>query len=69
MGDNGPPCVPSQYKTSSYSSGGGECVGVAAPAAGDCRVLDTKDQAGPVLTVPRAAWEVFTTAVQAGDFG
>lgn len=49
----------SAWFKSSYSSGeGGECVEVATAADG-VRVRDSKDPAGPVLTVAPGAWTGF----------
>lgn len=49
------------WRKSSYSGGqGGNCVEVATRAeAGSVMVRDSKDQAGPVLSFPREAWQVF----------
>ncbi|WP_351234625.1 DUF397 domain-containing protein [Streptomyces sp. NPDC002133] len=45
--------------TSSYSSGaGGECVEVAAAPA-VVRVRDSKDKAGPILSLTSDAWREF----------
>ncbi|MGH3314412.1 MAG: DUF397 domain-containing protein [Streptomyces sp.] len=49
----------SAWFKSSYSSGeGGECVEVAA-CLGTVRIRDSKDQAGPVLSVAPARWAAF----------
>lgn len=56
---------------SSYSSNGGDCIEVAAnlaPTHGIVPVRDSKVQAGPVLTVPAAAFSSFVAGVKAGEF-
>lgn len=57
------PAVPeSAWFKSSYSSGGGgECVEVAA-TVGHVHVRDSKNIAGPVLTVTPEAWNGFVRA-------
>jgi hypothetical protein len=55
------------WRKSSYSSnGGGECVEVTSGLRGDVAVRDSKDPAGPVLTVTPDDWQVFTSAIKAG---
>lgn len=50
------------WRKSSYSASQSECVEVAlAPTVG---VRDTKDREGGVLTIPAAAWAVFTRRVR-----
>jgi hypothetical protein len=55
---NGGTCVQVGWRTSSYSANGGDCVEVAATPE---RVLvrDSKNPAGPALTVPTPAWRTF----------
>lgn len=54
---------------SSYSgSGGGNCVEVGDLGNGHRAVRDSKDPAGPVLTLTPAAWSSFTAGVCDGQF-
>lgn len=46
------------FKSSYSGAEGGECVEVASAADG-IRIRDSKDPAGPVLTVRREAWAEF----------
>lgn len=54
-----------EFVKSSYSGGnaGQECVEVARNAPGTVAVRDSKDSAGPVVTVSPAAWGAFVGAV------
>jgi hypothetical protein len=57
------------WRKSSYSNGsGGDCVEVANLDGGYCAVRDSKDPAGPALTLAHADWSAFTSAVRSGDF-
>ncbi|MFH9606180.1 DUF397 domain-containing protein [Streptomyces sp. NPDC017448] len=61
-----------RWFTSSYSDNGGACVEVATNLAaphGIVPVRDSKDVAGPVLTVAAAAFSTFVAGVRAGDLG
>ncbi|MFH8881380.1 DUF397 domain-containing protein [Streptomyces californicus] len=61
-----------RWFTSSYSENGGACVEVATNLAaphGIVPVRDSKDTAGPVLTVPAAAFSTFVAGVRTGDLG
>jgi hypothetical protein len=49
----------SDWRTSSYTGGRGNCVEVAG-AAHVVIVRDTKDRSGVVLSVPASAWQRFT---------
>jgi hypothetical protein len=53
------------WRTSSYTgNGGGTCVEVG-HAEGQIAIRDTKNHgAGPVLTVPAAAWKSFTETLR-----
>ncbi|UWM48217.1 DUF397 domain-containing protein [Streptomyces carpaticus] len=56
-----------RWFTSSYSSNGGQCVEVAANLAashGIVPIRDSKNPAGPVLTVPAGAFAAFVAAVK-----
>jgi len=50
----------SDWRTSSYTGGQGNCVEVAADAERTVMVRDTKNRSGAVLTVPASAWQKFT---------
>jgi hypothetical protein len=49
------------FKSSYSGAEGGQCVEIAAGTAA-VHVRDSKDVAGPVLTVSRAAWDGFVTS-------
>ena len=55
--------MPSDWRTSSYTGGQGNCVEVAGTAS-TIHVRDTKDQAGAVLTIPVTAWKAFTDSLR-----
>jgi hypothetical protein len=50
------------WRTSSYSYDSGGCVEVA-PAPDRVLVRDSKDRAGPALTLPTTTWRAFLTTV------
>lgn len=57
------------WRKSSYSNGsGGDCVEVA-DLDGRYAVRDSKNPAGPALTVTRTGWSAFITGVRSGDLG
>ncbi|MGW4250531.1 DUF397 domain-containing protein [Streptomyces californicus] len=61
-----------RWFTSSYSDNGGQCVEIATNLAtphGIVPVRDSKDAAGPVLTVPAAAFSTFVAGVRDGGLG
>lgn len=69
MTDN-PDLTGAVWRKASYSNGnGGDCVEVADLPGGQRGVRDSKDAAGPILTLPAAGWQVFTAGVRCGDFG
>ncbi|MFR9673138.1 DUF397 domain-containing protein [Streptomyces sp. TR06-5] len=52
------------WRKSTYSdSSGGECLEMA-PTRSAVHVRDSKDTAGPVLRVPRAAWRCFVARLR-----
>jgi hypothetical protein len=53
----------SDWRTSSYTGGQGNCVEVA-DTARMVLIRDTKDQAGAVLTIPASAWQTFTDSLK-----
>jgi Domain of unknown function (DUF397) len=57
-----------QWRKSSRSTGGNQCVEVAA-AGGVYAVRDSKNPAAGHLAFSAAAWAEFLTAVKSGTFG
>jgi hypothetical protein len=55
-------CVEVGWRTSSYSTDQGDCVEVA-PAPEGILVRDSKNPAGPALTLPTPAWQAFLTTL------
>ena len=55
-------CVEVGWRTSSYSYESGNCVEVA-PAPDAVLIRDSKNRAGPALTVPPATWHAFLTTI------
>ncbi|MCX4750443.1 DUF397 domain-containing protein [Kitasatospora sp. NBC_01287] len=55
------------WRTSSYSSGNGQCVEVAS-AVGAVATRDSKDPNGPALTFPAVEWLGFIKMVKARSF-
>jgi hypothetical protein len=53
----------SQWRKSTYSSNGGQCVEVAGTASG-VAVRDTTNRIGSTLSVPAAAWIAFLASVR-----
>ncbi|MFF4168654.1 DUF397 domain-containing protein [Streptomyces sp. NPDC001744] len=61
-----------RWFTSSYSSNGGNCVEVAVnlvPAQGTVPVRDSKNPAGPTLSLPVTAFTAFVNGVKSGRLG
>jgi hypothetical protein len=56
-----------RFTKSSYSTNGGDCVELAATAAG-VHVRDSKDPHGPVLTFAFAQFRDYLARVKSGDF-
>ena len=52
------------YRKSSRSDGSGDCVEVADNVPGRVLVRDSKDQAGPSLAFPPAAWRSFVESTK-----
>jgi hypothetical protein len=58
-------CVEVAWRKSSFSEGGGtDCVEVAL-AEGRAAVRDSKNDSGPILVMPAAAWQLFVVEVSA----
>ncbi len=54
------------WAKSSYSDpNGGNCIEARQPGADTVQVRDSKDPAGPVLSVSSQCWHAFTAAVRA----
>lgn len=56
------------WRKSSYSGSGNNCVEVAWPAAGVVAVRDTKDSQGTPLAFGPQQWRRFAAGVKAGRF-
>ncbi|MFG2601371.1 DUF397 domain-containing protein [Streptomyces sp. NPDC048462] len=57
---------------SSFSENGGQCVEVATnlvASRGVVPVRDSKDAAGPVLSVPTGSFTSFVAGIKSGEFG
>jgi hypothetical protein len=57
-----------RWRTSSFSGNAGTCVEVAGLEGGHRAVRDSKNPAGPALTVPASEWAAFTTGIRADEF-
>lgn len=55
-----------RWRKSSYSNNGGECVEVAPAPSGLVVIRDSKNPAGPTLTLTTAEWRTFLRAVKTG---
>jgi hypothetical protein len=62
------PTVVGPFVKSTYTGQRGDCVEVAPLFDGGRAVRDSKDQSGPVLYFPRAAWADFVADVRGGAF-
>ena len=56
-----------QWRTSSYSSGQGQCIEVAMITGRGVATRDSKDPRGPVLVFAPDAWTAFVVAATGGD--
>jgi hypothetical protein len=56
------------WRKSTRSDGGDNCVEVAVAADGAVGVRDSKDATGPVLRFTAAEWDAFTGGVRDGEF-
>jgi Domain of unknown function (DUF397) len=56
-----------QWRKSSYSGSGNNCVEVA-QVAGGCAVRDSKDPHGARLTFSACAWTAFVSSVKHGKY-
>jgi len=62
-----PPDTRAQWRKSSYSGGGNNCVEVAQTAAA-CAVRDSKNPDGGQLTFGADVWEAFITDIKRGRY-
>ncbi|MBG0819409.1 DUF397 domain-containing protein [Planomonospora sp. ID91781] len=58
-----------EWRKSSYSTDGGNCVEVADNLSGVVAVRDSKDPGGPVLLFSPDQWRSFIGGIKCGDFG
>ncbi|MEU0518803.1 DUF397 domain-containing protein [Streptosporangium sp. NPDC006007] len=56
-----------EFRKSSLSGGGNDCVEVATNLPGLIAVRDSKDPSGPALTFSPAVWSDFLTGIRNGD--
>ncbi len=63
-----PDLAAARWRTSSFSYNLGTCIEVADLAGGHRAVRDSKNPAGPALTVTASEWAAFTTSIRAGEF-
>jgi hypothetical protein len=56
------------WRKSSRSGGGDNCVEVASAATGIVGVRDSKNLTGPILAFTAAEWGAFTHGVRLGEF-
>jgi hypothetical protein len=57
------------WRKSSHSSNGGNCVDVARNLPGVVAVRDSKDTGGPALVFPAEAWRAFVSGLRGGALG
>jgi len=57
------------WRKSTFSGNGGDCVEVARNLPGIVAVRDSKDPDGPVLTFTADEWRAFISGARAGEFG
>jgi hypothetical protein len=62
-------CVEVSWQKSSYSGPNGNCLEARASAPGHVAIRDSKDKAGPRLTVNDRAWDAFIRGIKRGEFG
>ena len=63
-----PDLATARWHTSSFSGHNGSCVEVAGLEGGHRAVRDSKNPAGPALTVTASEWAAFTTGIRTGEF-
>jgi hypothetical protein len=62
-------CVEVRWQKSSHSGMNGNCLEARASAPGHVAIRDSKDKAGPRLTVNDRAWDAFIRGIKRGEFG
>jgi hypothetical protein len=62
-------CVEVRWQKSSHSGPNGNCLEARASAPGHVAIRDSKDKAGPRLTVNDRAWDAFIRGIKRGEFG
>lgn len=60
-------CVEVRWQKSSYSGPSGNCVEARASAPGRVAIRDSKDKAGPRLTVNDRAWDALIGGIKRGE--
>jgi hypothetical protein len=58
-----------EWRKSSYSTNGGNCVEVALNLPGIVAVRDSKNPDGPALIFTPDEWRAFLSGARAGEFG
>lgn len=58
-----------QWRKSSHSGSGGQCVEVALNIPGTTAIRDSKDPHGPAFVLGQNAWSSFLAAVKYGELG
>ncbi|WP_327681823.1 DUF397 domain-containing protein [Kitasatospora sp. NBC_00458] len=58
-----------EWRKSTHSDNGGQCVEAALNLPGTVPVRDSKDPDGPALAFPAEAWRAFVTALRNGELG
>ncbi|WP_327047619.1 DUF397 domain-containing protein [Microbispora sp. NBC_01189] len=56
------------WRKSSYSGSGNNCVEVATNVPGLVAVRDSKDRSGPALAFTPGEWSAFVAGVKSGEF-
>ncbi|MEV0480713.1 DUF397 domain-containing protein [Streptomyces sp. NPDC050508] len=64
-----PASVPLEWVKSSYSGNNGNCVEAAALPGGGRAFRDSKDLAGPIVTLSDSEFAAFIAGAGAGEFG
>jgi hypothetical protein len=57
-----------QWRKSTYSTNGGDCIELGEGIPGAVPVRDSKDPQGPALVFSADAFDAFVTAVKRGEF-
>ncbi|WP_327047016.1 DUF397 domain-containing protein [Microbispora sp. NBC_01189] len=57
-----------EFRKSSFSGGGNNCVEVATGLPGTIAIRDSKDRSGPVLAFTPGEWSAFIAGVKSGEF-